>query len=91
MQRPKIYDLLDDPQYGVDAVDLDTGLVFTKQKDCALYAIIVFHDRTEAYLNICDEEEPFRNILGKGIGTTKEEAQKQAMIDLHRQAYASIN
>ena len=90
MQRPKIYSLFDDPTFGLDMIDCDTGLVITEQEDCALYAIVVFEDRVEAYVNICDDEAPYRNYMGEGVAATEEEAKKLAMEALHRQAYDCI-
>lgn len=78
----------DDEKFGIDAIDIQTGLMINPEKDVVEYLILQFPGRYEVYLNLFDEgEPPYRNILVSGKSKSLEVAKSIAVRKLRKKAY----
>lgn len=86
--KPKLEALVDDSNFGIGAINVETGVMVNQYRDMVDFIFLEFSDRFEVYLNIYDEKEPpFRNLLAKGVGGDLEEAKRVAVENLDAIAY----
>ena len=85
--KSKLVALYDDEEFATDAINSDVGLMVNQYNEVVNYLILEYQGFFHVYLNLFDEEEPFRNILSEGIAPTLEEAQVIAVNNLNEMAY----
>jgi hypothetical protein len=90
-RKSKLIALFDDEHFGTNAIDTEAGIMVNEYDDGVYYLIFTFADRVEVYLNLYDEEAPYRNFLGEGAAEEIEVAKAHAVADLNKQAYSNIH
>jgi len=71
--------LLQSADFPIDYVNFETGLMVHPSGEVLTFVWLEYEDYYHVYLNLCDEEEPYRDILIDGTGATLEEAQDNAV------------
>ncbi|MFJ8264782.1 hypothetical protein [Peribacillus asahii] len=89
--KSKLIELYDDEFFGTEAIDGEAGIMINEYNEVVDFLILTFEDRIEVYLNLYDEEAPYRNILAKGVAAEIEEAKDRAIANLNRQVYINIH
>lgn len=85
--KSKLVALYDDENFATDAINGDVGLIVNQYNEVVNYLILEYQGFFHVYLNLFDDEEPFRNILSEGIATTLDEAKEIAANNLNEMAY----
>jgi len=85
--KTKLEALFDDENFATDAISSDAGLMINQYNEVVHYLILEYQGFFHVYLNLFDDEEPFRNLLSEGIALTLEEAQEIAVNNLNEMAY----
>ena len=75
--KPKIFELFEDENFGVDALEYETGIMLY---DSLPVDFLMMRNESgwDVYLNLYDDEPPYRNILVKGSARNLEDAKSIA-------------
>lgn len=61
-------------------IQMESGLMFYKEKEAMLWLCIEYENRYELYLSLDDQgKSPYRNHLTSGVGRTLEQARDAAV------------
>ena len=89
LMRMKLFDLLTDDNFATDSISTDAGILVTQNEDVVYYLYLEYEGFFMVYLNLFDEEVPFRNILSEGIALTLEKAMQIAIKNLNGILYGN--